>query len=173
VERNEADVLTNGDNFGSAIAISRKGSLIAAGARWDNLAGVEDQGSVYIYDTKTGDLGIPLAVDPSSSLVTTTLGQIKRSALLQNFPNPFNPETWIPYVLADDAPVTIGIYDVQGQLVRQLTLGGQPADSYLNRENAAYWDGKDQFGEPVSSGVYFYTLDAGTFQATRRMVILK
>ena len=173
VTRGEVDSLTKGDNFGSAIDISKKGSLVAAGARWDNVEGSEDFGSVYIYDTRTGDLGIALAVEASSSLVTTTLGQIKRSALLQNFPNPFNPETWMPYVLADDTSVTIGIYDVRGQLVRQLTLGGQPAGSYLNRENAAYWDGKDQFGEPVSSGVYFYTLQTGTFQATRRMVILK
>ena len=175
VTRNEVDVLTKGDNFGSAIDISNKGSVVIVGSPWDNgqNGGAQDEGSVYIYDTSQGDLGIALAVEASSSLVTTTLGQIKRSALLQNFPNPFNPETWMPYVLADDAPVTIGIYDVQGQLVRQLTLGGQPSGSYINRENAAYWDGKDQFGEPVSSGVYFYTLHAGTFQATRRMVILK
>ena len=114
----------------------------------------------------------PLSVEPSI-LKATPFGPIKRNALLQNFPNPFNPETWIPYSLAHDAPVNIGIYDIRGQLVRQIGLGQQPAGSYLNRETAAYWDGKDQFGEAVSSGVYFYTLKAGTFQATRRMVILK
>jgi len=93
--------------------------------------------------------------------------------LLQNFPNPFNPETWMPYALAAESPVTVDIYDAKGQLVRQLKLGVQTPGVYLSRENAAYWNGKDQLGNPVSGGVYFYTLTAGDFQATRRMVILK
>ena len=103
----------------------------------------------------------------------TTLGQVKRTALLQNFPNPFNPETWLPYRLAADAPVTLGIYNVRGQLMRELNLGVQKAGGYLTRETAAYWDGRDQVGETVSSGIYFYTLHAAPFQATRRMLILK
>jgi len=93
--------------------------------------------------------------------------------LLQNFPNPFNPETWIPFDLAADATVTIRIYDVKGQLVRQLHLSKQKAGSYLDKNNAAYWNGKDQLGQSVSSGLYFYMLKAGSFVATRRMVILK
>lgn len=165
-----SDPLTHGDNYGYAVAI--EGDFAAVGARWDNVDLATDQGSVYIYDTKE-DLKISLSVEPSSSLVTTTLGGIKRSALLQNFPNPFNPETWVPYVLAVDAPVTIAIYNVRGQLMRQLDLGTQQAGSYLSRKNAAYWDGKDQLGHPVSSGIYFYTLKADSFQASRRMVILK
>ena len=173
VKADEVDALNIGDNFGNAVAISNRGELAIVGARWDNTEGGEDDGSVYVYDTKLGDLGIALAVEPSAALVTTTLGQIKRSALLQNFPNPFNPETWMPYVLAADAPVTVGIYDAQGHIVRQLNLGLQQAGSYLSQAKAAYWDGRDRLGEPVSSGIYFYTLRAGTFQATRRMVILK
>jgi hypothetical protein len=97
----------------------------------------------------------------------------KEFRLLQNYPNPFNPETWIPFDLAADANVTIRIYDVKGQLVRQLDLINQKAGSYLDKNNAAYWDGKDQLGQSVSSGIYFYTLKAGDFVATRRMVILK
>jgi len=103
--------------------------------------------------------------------------------LLQNFPNPFNPETWIPFDLAADATVTIRIYDVKGQLVRQLDLSKQKAGRYLDKKTAAYWDGKDQLGQSVSSGLYFYMLKAGDFDtqatqpkdfvATRRMVILK
>ena len=93
--------------------------------------------------------------------------------LLQNYPNPFNPETWIPFDLAADATVTIRIYDVKGQLVRQLHLSNQKAGSYLGKKNAAYWNGKDQLGQSVSSGLYFYMLKAGDFVATRRMVILK
>ena len=96
-----------------------------------------------------------------------------RTALLQNYPNPFNPETWIPYKLSTDATVTIRIYDVKGQLVRQLDLGVQEASSYLDKEKAAYWDGKDATGQSVSSGVYFYQLKAGDFSATRKMVIVK
>lgn len=103
----------------------------------------------------------------------TTLGQVRRTALYQNFPNPFNPETWLPYHLATDAPVTFRIYNVQGQLTRELNLGTRNAGGYLTHETAAHWDGRDQVGETVSSGVYFYTLQAGAFQATRRMLILK
>lgn len=97
----------------------------------------------------------------------------ERTALLPNYPNPFNPETWIPYQLAKDATVTIRIYTSQGQLVRQLDLGSQKAGSYLDRERAAYWDGKNNTGQTVSSGLYFYHLKAGYFSATRRMVIVR
>ena len=97
----------------------------------------------------------------------------KETALLANYPNPFNPETWIPYHLAKDADVTLHIYTVNGTLVRMLTLGHQPADVYQSRSRAAYWDGKNEFGEPVASGVYFYTLTAGDFITTRKMLILK
>ena len=97
----------------------------------------------------------------------------KRTALLQNYPNPFNPETWLPYQLAKDAAVTINIYNVKGQLVRMLALGNQKAGTYMTRNKAAHWDGKDAVGEAVSSGVYFYHLKAGDFFATRKMVIVK
>ena len=97
----------------------------------------------------------------------------KETALLPNYPNPFNPETWIPYHLAKDADVALTIYAIDGQVVRRLALGHQPAGMYQNRSRAAYWDGKNQFGEPVASGVYFYTLTAGDFTATRKMLIRK
>ena len=93
--------------------------------------------------------------------------------LLQNFPNPFNPETWMPYALAAESPITVDIYDAKGQLIRHLDFGVQAPGVYLSRENAAYWNGKNQLGDVVSGGVYFYTLIAGDFQATRRMVIVK
>ena len=94
-------------------------------------------------------------------------------ALLRNYPNPFNPETWIPYHLAQSADVQIAIYDVQGGLVRRLELGYQQPGYYADRIKAAYWDGRNQLGESVASGLYFYTLTTGKFTATRRMVILK
>ncbi|MDE0635597.1 MAG: dockerin type I domain-containing protein [Candidatus Poribacteria bacterium] len=97
----------------------------------------------------------------------------KETALLPNFPNPFNPETWIPYQLAQPANVVIYIYGVNGSLIRTLSLGHQDTGKYHLRSNAAYWDGKNEFGEPVSSGIYFYTLTAGDFTATRKMLIRK
>ena len=104
-------------------------------------------------------------------LLATVLPQ--ETTLLANYPNPFNPETWIPYHLAKDADVTLHIYAVNGTLVRTLTLGHQAAGMYQNRSRAAYWDGKNAFGEPVASGIYFYTLTAGDFTATRKMLIRK
>ena len=97
----------------------------------------------------------------------------KETELLSNYPNPFNPETWLPYHLAHDADVTLTIYDIKGALVRQLDLGHQPAGYYTTRTRAAYWDGSNSLGEVVGSGVYFYQLSAGDFSATRKMVILK
>ena len=97
----------------------------------------------------------------------------KETALLPNFPNPFNPETWIPYHLAKGADITLYIYTMNGTLVRTLTLGYQAAGMYQSRSRAAYWDGKNAFGEPVASGAYFYTLTAGDFMATRKMLIKK
>ena len=97
----------------------------------------------------------------------------KETVLLANYPNPFNPETWIPYRLAKDADVTLHIYAMNGTLVRTLTLGHQAAGMYQNRARAAYWDGKNAFGEKVATGLYFYTLKAGDFSATRKMLIRK
>ena len=94
-------------------------------------------------------------------------------ALLPNYPNPLNPETWIPYHLATDAEVTLTIYDVRGGVVRTLRLGHHPAGVYESRGRAAYWDGRNHHGEPVASGLYFYTFTAGDFTATRKMLIRK
>ena len=97
----------------------------------------------------------------------------ERTDLLANYPNPFNPETWIPYHLSESAEVTLRIYAVSGTLVRTLNLGHQPAGIYQQRSRAAYWDGKNDVGESVASGIYFYTLTAGDFTATRKMLITK
>ncbi|MDE0681289.1 MAG: T9SS type A sorting domain-containing protein [Candidatus Poribacteria bacterium] len=97
----------------------------------------------------------------------------QETTLLPNYPNPFNPETWIPYRLAEPTAVSISIYSIDGHLVRTLTLGHQSMGIYETRSRAAYWDGKNALGEPVASGVYFYTLTAGDFTTTRKMLILK
>ena len=93
--------------------------------------------------------------------------------LLSNYPNPFNPETWIPYRLAEDAFVTLTIYDQTGQIVHTIDVGHQTAAIYENRSKAIYWDGRNEIGEQVASGVYFFHLFAGNYSATRKMVILK
>ena len=97
----------------------------------------------------------------------------EKTQLLANYPNPFNPETWIPYELATDTNVKITIYNAQGSVVRVLHLGQQIAGYYTNREQAAYWDGRNALGERVASGVYFYQLETDEMSALRKMVILK
>ncbi len=97
----------------------------------------------------------------------------ERTDVFANYPNPFNPETWIPYQLAEAAEVAVRIYDPTGALVQTLVFGHQPAGVYQDRSRAAYWDGKNEMGESVASGLYFYTLTAGDFTATRKMLIRK
>ena len=95
------------------------------------------------------------------------------TALLPNYPNPFNPETWIPYRLAKPADVNVSIYAADGKLVRTLALGHKRAGTYHDKSSAAYWDGKNEQDEPVASGIYFYTLKANEFSATQKMLIRK
>ena len=97
----------------------------------------------------------------------------KETELLPNYPNPFNPETWIPYRLAEDTFVTLTIYDQRGSVVRKLNAGHQTAAVYEGRSEAIYWDGRNEVGDRVASGIYFYTLTAGDYSATRKMLILK
>ena len=116
---------------------------------------------------RESDTQLPTAVEPNGKQ-WTTLGAIKRNALLQNYPNPFNPETWIPYQLASDVEVSMSIYNVTGTLVREIKLGHQQVGT-----GSVYWDGRDMHGEGVSSGIYFYQMDAGTFTAVRKMTLIK
>ena len=136
------------------------------------LTAVEVQG--WLTDARTLEVRDPIMkrgfLVLEQLLVTLTP---KETELLSNYPNPFNPETWIPYRLAEPAEVTLTIYDLNGQLVRRLAVGHQAAGVYQSRSRAAYWNGRNQLGEPVTSGLYFYTLTTGDFTATRRMLILK
>ncbi len=105
--------------------------------------------------------------------VLTEMQPVARPRLLANYPNPFNPETWIPYQLAVPADVEVSIYALDGRLVRTLALGHQAAGRYESKARAAYWDGRNEHGERVASGIYFYTLRAGDFSATQKMLIRK
>ena len=118
-------------------------------------------------------LGSVPAVESSAAAPARVSGLPNETALHPNYPNPFNPETWIPYQLSESADVTLTIYAVNGHVVRQLALGHQPAGMYQSRSRAAYWDGRNALDEPVASGVYFYTLEAGNFTSTRKMLIMK
>ena len=118
-----------------------------------------------------GSLAFKQGIENLENLLASLIPE--ETALLHNYPNPFNPETWIPYQLAHAADVTLTIYDMNGQVVRRLALGHQAAGMYRSRSRAVYWDGRNHLGESVASGLYFYTLTAGEFSATRRMLILK
>ena len=128
---------------------------------WINLAQVEDDGSA-IFDLGIANLEVLLA----SRIPTET-------RLLLNYPNPFNPETWIPYQLAEATDVTVTIHSMNGSLIRTLALGHQAAGVYQSKSQAAYWDGRNELGEHVASGLYFYTLTAGKFSATGKMLVRK
>ena len=114
--------------------------------------------------------GAELTSEPFTIIV---LPVIKKTVLLQSYPNPFNPETWIPYELKKEAMVSIEIYNSVGRLVRTLDLGMQPRGRYVSKSKAAHWDGRSEFGERAASGLYFYVLKAGDFTAVRKMAILK
>ena len=128
---------------------------------WIEQAQLEDDGSIAFQE------GIANLQRLLASLIP------EETMLLANYPNPFNPETWIPYQLSEPAEVKVRIYSVNGILVRTLALGHTPAGIYQDRSRAAYWDGRNAVGESVASGIYFYTLTAGDFTATRRMLIRK
>ena len=147
------------------------------------------------YAARVGDV-LEISADSPNPLIgiqpvrhTVTVDDVKNSTiqledliayeipaeteLLRNYPNPFNPETWIPYHLSEDADVNLTIYDINGEVVRDIDVGHQNAAKYDTRAKAIYWDGRNRFGEQVASGIYFYHLDAGDFSGTRKMVILK
>ena len=133
-----------------------------------------DQIQSWIAQAMQADNGSPTFRRGIRMLQNLLLMMLQETtALLPNYPNPFNPETWIPYQLATSSDVSVSIYASDGELVRQLDVGNQAAGIYQNRNRAVYWDGKNQIGESVSSGLYFYSLTAGEFSATRRMLIIK
>jgi len=139
---------------------------------WDKIIiGETELVQLMAMDTKTGNsdtIEIKVTVIPTSKPVV-----IERTALLCNYPNPFNAETWIPYKLSTNSDVKISIYNQTGQLVRTIDLGNREVGSYVTKDKAAYWDGRDHTGENVASGMYFYTLQARRFSETRKMMIVK
>ena len=182
----------NGSNFGTLTRLQTPALSIAIDAarnklywsdfagniRRSNLNGRRIQnvvlGLTLPIDLALGNLGTRSAAAPGNSSLASSQSAIPdTTGLLANYPNPFNPETWIPYQLATHTDVQILIYDARGILVRRLELGHQPAGTYTSRSRAAYWDGRNTLGERVASGVYFYQLQAGDVSLMRKMLILK
>ena len=176
--QNEADV--NGDRVVSILDLVLAAGMFDGAAAApsaqpqvpETLTAVEVQG--WLTDARGLEIRDPIMKRGFAALEQLLISLTpKETELLANYPNPFNPETWIPYRLAEDAFVTLTIYDTAGQVVRTLDVGHRIAAAYENRSKAIYWDGKNGLDEQVASGVYFYTLRAGDFSATRRMLILK
>ncbi len=155
-------LVAQGIGGAAAPAVSTGRADAATIEAWITLARLEDDGSIAFRQ------GIANLENLLASLIIP-----QETALLTNYPNPFNPETWIPYQLAASAEVALTIYDMNGGTVRRLEMGHQPAGMYRNRSRAVYWDGRNDRGESVASGLYFYTLSAGDFTATRKMLIRK
>lgn len=137
----------------------------------DNLTSSDAETYVFEFNFWTNKLDLSEEDAGLAPILSKTIP--KATALLPNYPNPFNPETWVPYQLAAAADVTLTIYAVDGTLVRTLALGHRAAGVYRSKSRAAYWDGRNELGEPVASGIYFYTLTAGDFSATGKMLVRK
>ena len=156
-------------------------AVVTADLSRRSIVQVGDSLEVTVTDT-TGEIAsekFSFTVTPdtlANAVLPVTLdgvGRPKQTLLLQNYPNPFNPETWIPYHLSEAASVTLSVYDTTGQRIRTLSLGFQSAGFYQSRSRAAYWDGRNDLGERVSSGVYFYQLSTPSERQMKRMVIVK
>jgi len=158
------------DVVGGKVYWTEQGKLRRADLNGENIqdviTGLGELADIGLGIDSAGEMGVAAAPAAIRTVVEQT-------QLLANYPNPFNPETWIPYQLSEPAEVTVRIYSVKGILVRTLALGQIPTGIYQDRSRAAYWDGRNDVGESVASGLYFYTLTAGDFTATRKMLIRK
>ena len=178
--------VTRGINKTSLTGHASHVSHVAFSPDGKTLISTSYDGTILLWDL-TPEVGTRTQVNegvvaPDDFVLAPAMLRPTQTVLLPNYPNPFNPETWIPYQLAKSADVTVRIYAASGALIRTLTIGYRPAGTYQSRSRAVYWNGKNEVGEPVASGVYFYTLStestrdsvpAGEFTGTRRMIIRK
>ena len=163
VDRGATDFL---DSFGVSLKKGNNLLLVKVSELW---------GGWSMFVGIDADVKTKLPSDASAApMLSVSEGPLPaETVLLSNYPNPFNPETWIPYQLAKPSDVKITIYDTRGAVVRHLDLGHQLAGTYTSRTRAAHWDGRNELGESVASGVYFYTLETDDLTTTRKMLIQK
>jgi len=176
--------LNTGNSLYSSVGSSEAGMFVAAfvDLNRNSVVSLGDTIEIVVQDDSGKVLAGPIKhhvqhidLKRASVILNIRVGNIvpEKNALLQNFPNPFNPETWLPYQLAEGTNVGINIYDVSGQLVQVMDLGYKEAGTYISRKRAVYWNGKNKTGECLASGIYFYTITAGNFTAKRRMLMVK
>lgn len=165
--RLENSVITACSIVGKEFGVSDKGAIVS----FRFIAIGKGNGTISLKEIKTSDHFRRLN-SLEGSLATIRIVP-KRTAALQNYPNPFNPDTWIPYQLSSSADVTIRIYSLEGSLIKKLSLGHKEPGFYVSKSEAAYWDGRNDFSERVSSGVYFYHIQANDFYAVKKMIVVK
>jgi hypothetical protein len=167
-----AEAVSDSGYFSAAWADLNRKAVVKAGDKIE-VAAIDSSGAIV-----SGPFVHEVTLDRIRDAVVDlqlTLGDIMpaESVLLQNYPNPFNPETWVPYQLKDANTVSVRIYNASGRMIRTLDLGHKDAGVYVSRSKAAYWDGRNEAGEEVASGIYFYNVTAGSFSATKKMVVKK
>ena len=162
-----ADLVLVAQHLGSSTYASAPIGVVPVGLKYSTVVGWIDQARVE----NDGSLVFQQGLAKLEYLLTLIIPE--KTALLPNYPNPFNPETWLPYHLSEPAEVTLTIYGINGRVVRRLDLGHQDAGYYQSKSRAAYWDGRNNVGERVASGIYFYTLSVGDFSATQKLLIRK
>ena len=162
-----ADLVLVAQHLGSSTYASAPIGVVPVGLKYSTVVGWIDQARIE----DDGSLVFQQGLAKLEYLLTLIIPE--KTALLPNYPNPFNPETWIPYHLAEPAEVRLTIYAINGRVVRRLDLGHQDAGYYQSKSRAAYWDGRNNVGERVASGIYFYTLTVGDFAATKKLLIRK
>jgi hypothetical protein len=151
--------------FVSAAPLNGSGELLYI--EFEVISSKPDFTSIALEEVSLGENIYVAKIDGSIEVLPT------KTVLLANYPNPFNPETWIPYRLAEDAKVKVSIYDSKGRTVRVIDLGHQPAGSYLHKDRAVSWDGRNNSGEKIANGIYYYQLQADRFSAIRKLVVQK
>ena len=153
---------TSSDSGAATVSVS--GDLITVAS--------QGPGATTVTVTATDSKGLTAAIEINVTVLASSVIQY-RTELLPNYPSPFNPETWIPYRLGEDGDVTLTVYDANGRAVRTFAIGYQDAGEYVSRDKAVHWDGRNNIGEPVAAGVYFFHLATANYSGARETSIIK